>query len=161
MTDDAHRPSLQLPLMFAIAALLLSALGCLSLSNAGRADQTDPTPDVPQPELDVPTAREGYPPAIGAARTEDPAAELMSAVGAWTPSIFLDNLEAGRTSWTYHFYLPSTQSILWVTVVREAIASVVKTEAWETPPALIDHQSWQIDSAEAMTVAMETCQAVL
>lgn len=167
MNNTARRPGLNPPLIIGIVilvvvALMLCAAGYMFLNNQMQQQaQNQPTPSGPQPEFDVPTAREGYPEAVEVARAQDPGAQLTSAAGAWTPTIFRDNLDAGRTSWTYYFYLPGTNSMLWVTVVRGLVASVSNTETWDTPPALVDHQSWQVDSAQAITVGMEKCRDVL
>src|SRR5688500_10191041 len=168
MNSGARRPGLNPPLIIGIVilgvvALMLCAAGYLFLNNAMRQQQAqaDATPSGPEPEFDVPTAREGYPKAVELARAQDPGAQLTSAAGAWTPTIFRDNLDAGRTSWTYYFYLPSTNSMLWVTVVRGIVASITKTEPWDTPPQLVDHQSWQIDSAQAITTGMAECSEML
>src|SRR5262245_32017289 len=123
MNTGARRPGLNPPLLIGIVilvvvALMLCAAAYLFLNNVMRAQQNQPTPSGPQPEFDVPTAREGYPAAVEVARAQDQGAQLTSAAGAWTPTIFRDNLDVGRTGWTYYFYLPTTNSMLWVTVAR-------------------------------------------
>jgi hypothetical protein len=113
------------------------------------------------PDLAVPTAREAYPPAVELIRQEDAGAQLASAAGAWTPIIALGNLDNGRTGWTFHFYLPATERMAWVSVGRDLSTRVVKIEDWETPPGLLDDQSWQVDSPQAIAEALETCRPAL
>jgi hypothetical protein len=115
----------------------------------------------PQPSYDVPTAREAYLPAVEAIRTRDPGAQLASGVGAWTPTIDPVYLNAGRTGWTFHFYLPSSQQMATVIVDRGGQARIPEVLAWETPPDLLDDRDWQIDSSQAATLFLQTCRAAL
>jgi hypothetical protein len=131
--------------------------GYLLITTASR--QVEATP--PPPDRSVPTAREAYPPAVEAIRAEDPGALLASSAGVWTPVIDAASLGEGRTSWTFHFYLPSSNRMAWVVVARDGAARIVRADSWETPPDLLDDQGWQVDSAQAMQTALQTCQATL
>jgi hypothetical protein len=147
-----------------VAVLMLCVAGFFFVNNyiqQQQAANATPVPG-PQPEMDVPTAREAYPAAVELARAQDPGAQLTSAAGEWTPTIHRDNLNAGRTSWTYYFYMPATHEIVWVTVGRGGEdAQITNTVSWDTPPTVIDDQTWQTDSAQAMTAAMQKCQSTL
>jgi hypothetical protein len=145
-----------------IAVLMLCGAAVIYLTSRPPAEPEPPTgTPAPRPDLDVPTAREAYPAAVEVARARDAGAELASAAGAWTPNYNSDNLDAGRTGWTYHFYLPSENKMLWVVADRDAGVRVVREEDWETPPGLIDDQGWQIDSAQALALAVQTCETLL
>ncbi len=112
-------------------------------------------------DVAVPTAREAYPPAVEVIRAEDPGALLASGAGAWTPVINTANLSAGRTGWTFHFYLPASNRMAWVVVDRERTARITRIDEWETRPDLLDDQAWQVDSAQAVQIALQTCQSAL
>ncbi len=144
--------------LLVVALILLCVAGYFVLRPRGGGAQTAA---VAHPEMDVPTAREAYLPAVDVARAQDAGAELASSVGAWSPTINADNLITGRTGWTFHFYMPSSQSIAWVVVSRGGSARIARVDPWDTPPALQDDQGWQIDSGQAVAVAMETCQPTL
>jgi hypothetical protein len=146
-----------------IAVLMLCGAAVIFLTNSRQSAEPElPTSTpAPRPDLDVPTARESYPAAVEAARARDAGAELASAAGAWTPNYNLDNLDAGRTGWTYHFYLPSEKKMLWIAADQGGGIRVVREDDWDTPPGLIDDQGWQIDSAQALAVAVQNCEAVL
>lgn len=122
---------------------------------------TGPIAGEPVSDLTTPTAREAYPTAVELIREEDAGAQLASAAGAWTPVIDRTNLQDGRTGWTFHFYLPATHRMAWVTVSRDLRARISHVEAWETPPGLLDDQGWQIDSPQALQMALGTCSPVL
>jgi hypothetical protein len=159
-----RRPPILIGIVIIVVAVLLLCGAVVFYLNANRqpAEETLPTSTpAPQPDVDIPTAREAYPDAVEAARARDAGAELASAAGAWSPIIKADNLNAGRTGWTYHFYLPSERKMLWIAADRGGGVRIVQEQDWETPPQLIDDQGWQIDSAEAMALGMETCQSAL
>lgn len=109
----------------------------------------------------IPTAREAYPSAIEVARQQDTGARLVSAAGAWTPVIDRAYLSAGRTGWTFHFYLPSAGQMLSVVVDRAGSARATELLGWETPPELLDDQGWAIDSSIGITDFLGECQGVL
>ncbi len=162
-TGSAKRPNtaliLGLMLLGVIVLIVCVAGGLLIMRSMGSGQAEAPTP--PPPELDVPTAREAYPLAVEVARAEDPAAKLASGAGAWTPVITTANLQAGRTGWTFHFYLPSRQEMIWVVVGRGGGARITRRDPWVTPPSLLDDQGWQVDSGAAMTLGLQNCQPVL
>ncbi len=114
-----------------------------------------------QVSYDIPTSREAYVPAVGAVREVDLSAELASAAGAWTPVINRAQLSTGRTGWTFHFYLPTTNEMARVVVDRGGGARVVEVVPWETPPALLEDQGWQVDSSIAAATFLQTCQSTL
>jgi len=147
-----------------IAVALLLLCGALYIFTGGfgfnRPQGAAATPP-PQPDLDIPTAREAYPAAVKLIREQDPGAELASAAGAWTPNIKIDNLNTGRTGWTFHFYLPISNTFAWVTVDRGGTVHLNQTIEWQTPPTLINDQGWQIDSAEAVSTAVQSCGAAI
>jgi hypothetical protein len=162
---DGRRPNPPILIgivIIVVAVLMLCGAGVIYLINRSAAEPDPPvsTP-APQPDLDIPTARGAYPAAVEAARARDAGAELTSAAGAWTPNYRFDNLNAGRTGWTYHFYLPSERKILWITADSGGGVRIVREEDWDTPPSLIDDQGWQIDSAQALALAVQTCEPVL
>src|SRR5262245_27204143 len=110
------RPPVVIGGVILVVALLFVCVAAWFLTGGfglNGSQQAKATP-APQPDLDVPTAREAYPAAVKLIRDEDPGAVLASAVGGWTPVIKLDNLYSGRTAWTFHFYLPDTNSFVWV-----------------------------------------------
>ena len=110
---------------------------------------------------DVQTAREAYPPAVALIRQEDPAAELVSAAGAWTPNVSKGYVSAGRTGWTFHFYLPSREQMVAVIVDRNGRAYIAEKLAWTTPPQSLSDQGWTQDSPIATYAFMQKCQSAL
>jgi hypothetical protein len=107
---------------------------------------------------DVQTAREAYPPALELIRQEDPAAELVSAAGAWTPYVSQGYVGAGRTGWTFHFYLPSREQLARVVVDRSGKAYIAEKLAWNTPSQSMSDQGWTQDSPIATYAFMQRCQ---
>jgi hypothetical protein len=157
-------PPVLIGIVIIVVALLLLCGAVVFYFNSSRQSAEPEAPTgtpAPQPDLDVPTARQYYPDAVEAARARDVGAKLASAAGGWTPIIKADNLNSGRTGWTYHFYLPSEKKMLWIAVDRGGEVRTVQEQDWDTPPGLIDDQGWKIDSAEALALAMQTCQATL
>jgi hypothetical protein len=113
------------------------------------------------PDPDILTAREAYVAAVEVIRAADPGAILASAAGAWTPNVVAPNVIAGRTGWTFHFFLPATSELATVLVERGGTARIASREAWDDQPSLIDDQGWQVDSGEAVLRALEQCQVTV
>ncbi len=111
--------------------------------------------------FDVPTARDGYPTAITMARQSDPAAVLVSAAGAWTPTINPAVLNAGRTGWTYYIYLPATKQMAAIVVDRRGSARMASSQKWQTAPEVLDDNTWSIDSGGGMPAFLQKCQGDL
>src|SRR5574341_561286 len=166
MSTMQGRRALNHPVLIGIILLVVGLIAVCAIAVILFLSSQPPQPQAQAPagappDLAVPTAREAYPPAVELIRQEDAGAELASAAGAWTPVIASGNLENGRTGWTFHFYLPATNRMAWVTVGRDLSARVVKIEDWETPPALLDDQSWRVDSPQAVAEALDTCRPTL
>jgi hypothetical protein len=145
-----------------LGLLTLGALvigGLITLAGSGRRTETAGLP--PQVDFSVPTAREAYVPAVNLIRQQDPLAALASGAGAWTPVISADQLNAGRTGWTFHFYLPTLGQMATVVVDRGGVAHIVEVKPWETPPDLLQDQGWQIDSPQAISQMIAGCQDML
>lgn len=164
-TANRRRPGLNprfvIGLIIAATALLFIGAAVLIVFNPFAPAAEPLVAPMPQPDLDVPTAREAYPAAVEMARTQDAGAQLMSAAGGWTPTIKLDNLNTGRTSWTFHFYLPSSQTVIWVAVARGNSAQIAQVLPWDTPPPVLDDQGWVVDSAQAVDLALQRCRGAL
>ncbi len=111
----------------------------------------------PASDYEILTAREAYVPAVELIRQKDAGAQLASGAGAWTPIINSSYLIAGRTGWTFHFYLPATGEMATVIVDRGGSAWIAERVTWETPPDLLDDQNWQVDSAQAMDQFYQVC----
>ncbi len=111
------------------------------------------------PDFSVPTAREAYVPAVELIRQTDPGAQLASSAGAWTPAISAANLEAGRTGWTFSFFLPSTGEMATVVVDQGHAARLVGLRPWQTPPELLPDTQWRADSPQVMALLLEQCAA--
>jgi|GEM_PF-942013 len=109
----------------------------------------------------VQTAREAYVPAVEVIRAEDPGAVLASAGGVWNPVIDQVYLKAGRTGWTFHFYLPATRQMAAVVVDRGGQALIDSVQPWETPPVLLDDMRWQADSPIALQAFNQACSETL
>jgi hypothetical protein len=116
-------------------------------------------PTAPQPTVspDIPTAREAYIPAVTAIREKDGGAVLMAAMGAWTPVVNRAELGAGRTGWTFYFYLPSSAQMAAVVVNRGGGARISEVKAWGTVPDALDELNWQIDSGASINKFTEKC----
>jgi hypothetical protein len=111
---------------------------------------------------DIPTAREAYVPAVTLIRQQDAGAVLVTAAGAWTPVINRAEMEAGRTGWTFYFYLPSTGEMAAVVANRiGADPRILEVQSWLTPPDVMDDQRWEIDSGWGMSKFLPECQSVL
>lgn len=140
--------------VWALAAGAACALG------GPPTDDAAPT-STSAPETDVPTAREAYAIAHEVALGIDDEAQLASAIGAWTPTIHPANLRAGRTGWTFHFYMPSSGAMAWIVVGRGGSAKLETSEAWDSPPSLLAEQTWRLDSGDALAAAFQQCPAPL
>ncbi len=153
-------PDVQVAIAFSLT--LIAGLCCamtivvprLQLSAAPQQVQATPV----WTDTSIPTAREAYPPAVEVIRQTDPAAELASGVGAWTPIVNAVQLESGRTGWTFHFYLPTSHQMATVIVDRTNGARVAEVKPWETPPTLLSDQGWQVDSPQAVGRLLEACR---
>jgi hypothetical protein len=115
----------------------------------------------PAVSLEIPTAREAYVPAVETIRERDVGARLATGVGVWTPTIDPAELAAGRTGWTFFFYLPATGEMASVVVDQGGSTHVAEVEAWETPPDLLDDSLWEVDSSQAVSNLLATCQSFL
>jgi hypothetical protein len=108
-------------------------------------------------EAEAPTARQAYVPAVELIRETDPAAQLATAVGAWTPTVDRAALRTGRTGWTFYFYLPASQEMGQVVVNRDMEAHLIETQPWLPAPELLSDQRWRTDSPDAAAPLLETC----
>jgi hypothetical protein len=115
----------------------------------------------PTVSYDVPTAREAYPAALNLIRAQDVGALLMSAAGTWTPNINMAQLQAGRTGWTFYFYLPAKQQVASVIADTKSGARIASVQAWQTPPKVLDERSWTADSSSGMPAFLQKCQGDL
>lgn len=113
------------------------------------------------PDYSVPTAREAYVPAVELIRQTDPTAELASGAGTWTPVIDPTGLEAGRTGWTFFFFLPATGEMASVVVGQNGQARLSGISQWETPPSLMGDQQWRTDSPQVMAYLLQACGGAL
>jgi hypothetical protein len=162
--DQEQARGISRELLIAIGAgalLLIGAvivLGVLLLRAFGQQETAEPPR---QPSYDVPTAREAYVHAVQQIREYDLGAQLASGAGAWTPVIDPVYLDAGRTGWTFHFYLPASHEMATVIVDRGGSTRVAEVQPWETPPSLLDDQGWQVDSSQAIGAFLDSCQAAL
>lgn len=146
-------------LVIGLIALIAGIAALSFLFSQSRAANAPAPP--PQPAFDVQTAREAYLPAVDLIRQEDLGALLADGVGAWTPVLDPTYLGAGRTGWTFHFYLPATGQMATIIVDRGGRARITELLAWETAPALLDDQNWQVDSGQAVSLFLGNCQAAL
>lgn len=113
------------------------------------------------PDYSQPTAREAYIPAVEVIRAQYPQATLAAAAGAWTPQIDRVQLEAGRTSWTYFFFLPDRQQMATVIVDADGLARIDAIDSWPEQPSLLDDQRWNTDSPEVTIPLLERCDDLL
>lgn len=149
-----------------LAGGLLAGVVCLGLVALGVALFIFPPGGqqaARQASTDIPTAREAYAAAVGLARQEDVGALLMTAAGAWFPVIDQAQLEAGRTGWTFYFYLPASQKMLAVVVDRVATPYIASTTRWDTPPDLLPEEAWkpEYDSGIKMPAFLSKCRGDL
>jgi hypothetical protein len=149
------------PTLLVIGGLLaLMVLGGIVVVAAFLLRPTSPAP-VGSVSFDIPTAREAYPAAVAMARAEDVGAQLASAAGAWTPNIDMAELAAGRTGWTFYFYLPATKQMLAVVADRATGARIASRQPWASQPDLLDEQGWLKDSPIGMADFLQKCQGDL
>jgi hypothetical protein len=141
---------LALGLVVIITALVINRTRAQALSQAPSAAN-----------LEVPTAREAYVPAVETIRERDVGARLATGAGAWNPTIDPGELAAGRTGWTFHFYLPASGEMAAVVVDRGGSTHIAEVSEWETPPDLLDDSLWEVDSSQAVSNLLASCQSVL
>lgn len=120
-----------------------------------------PTMQLAIPDYSQPTAREAYIPAVETIREQYPLAALAEAAGTWTPEIDTVQLEAGRTSWTYFFYLPSRQQMATVIVDADGLAWIDSIDTWPEQPSLLDDQRWNTDSPIVTNALLSHCEDTL
>jgi hypothetical protein len=70
-------------------------------------------------------------------------------------------LQAGRTGWTFYFYLPAKKQLAAVIADRAGGARVAGVQPWETPPDGIDDQKWQQDSPVGISGFLDKCRGGL
>ncbi len=141
-----------------VMVLLCGLIGALASVVLFRPDPPPLAPiEEPVPNYAQPTAREAYVPAVEAARGRDAGARLMTVTGLWYPSIDTVQLGAGRTGWTYFFYLPSNREMAEVVVGENGAVRAVDTTTWMTIPALLDDARWQVDSGIALGTFQQEC----
>ena len=164
--ESEHEPfrlTLEMVLALTLGVLLIIGLligiGLLLFRGKGSGEQVAAGQSAV--DFDILTAREAYVPAVEVIRQWDAGAQLASVAGAWTPVINQAQLEAGRTGWTFHFYLPDSGQMATVVVDRGGGARVTDTQPWETPPALLSDMNWGVDSPQAISVLLDACGAVL
>jgi hypothetical protein len=151
-------PELQVAIAFGLT--LVAGLICVvALYPRLRADQSQGGQE--QSDLTIPTAREAYNAAHAMITEIDPAAQLADAVGLWSPVIDPVQFRAGRTSWTFHYYLPSTGEMAVVVVGRDNETRVASRVPWETPPDVISPGGWRIDSPEVAVQLDSLCAETL
>jgi hypothetical protein len=66
-------------------------------------------------------------------------------MGTWTPAINRAELQAGRTGWTFYFYLPSSAQLAAVAVNRGGSAQITEVKGWETLPETVNDGNWDED----------------
>jgi hypothetical protein len=155
-------PELQIGIAFGVT-LLIGFVCAMAVLPALRPEPAPIESQAAGPQADFsdPTAREAYVPAVELIRQTDPGAILASGGGAWTPDINTTQLDAGRTGWTFFFYLPDYQEMAQVVVDKGGTAHLAERQAWETPPDVIDDQRWTVDSPAAVVKLVESCSEVL
>lgn len=143
-------------LIIAGALILLVLIGGIALA---AAFIMNPAPPKPQPTVsyDIPTAREAYPAALGLIRAQDAGALLVTAEGAWTPNINMTQLGAGRTGWTFFFYLPAKGEMASVIADTKNGVRIATDKPWQTPPKVLDDRSWVADSSIGVKVFLDKC----
>ncbi len=154
-------PDMQVLAVFVLTLVVGFVCAAASLNSLGLIGGAAATPPPPPPDFEVPTAREAYVPAVEAIRAVDPLAELAAGAGVWTPFINRVQLEAGRTGWTFFFYLPNYGEMAQVVVDRGKVAHVVNRVSWQTPPSLLSDQGWLVDSPQAISRLLEVCRETL
>jgi hypothetical protein len=159
---EHSRPGLEwIALLAFLGVVALGVVVIVIALTASRSRGQAEAQAVPTVSLDIPTAREAYVPAVEAIRQRDVGAELATGSGAWTPTINPAALEAGRTGWTFYFYLPASHEMAAVVVDQGGRARIAEVDAWETPPELLDDSLWEVDSPQAVSDLLASCQSVL
>jgi hypothetical protein len=159
---ERSRPGLETIALLAFLGVVVLGLLVIGIALiASRARSQAQTQAPAAVSLDVPTAREAYVPAVETIRERDVGAQLASGTGAWTPTIDPAQLESGRTGWTYYFYLPASGEMASVIVDRGGSVHIGDVETWETPPELLDDSLWEVDSPQAVSNLLASCQTVL
>ncbi|NDJ51563.1 MAG: hypothetical protein GYB68_00590 [Chloroflexi bacterium] len=148
-----------------LGGLLVIALFVIAGILVARARQAAVTPppieQTPRVSFDILTAREAYPEALEIARQVEAGAQLVSAASAWTPVINLEQLRAGRSGWTFHFYLPSRAELATVVVDLGGEVSMVETQLWDSLPLLIEDDGWALDSSQVMPRFFDQCGSLV
>jgi len=154
-------PELQIGIAFGVT--LLAGFVCAMVALPLLRPEPAPPPTVAQPQADFeePTAREAYVPAVELVRQIDPGAMLASSAGIWSAHVNAVQLDAGRTGWTFFFFLPDTTEMARVVVDRGGVARLVDQQPWETPPDVLEDQRWMVDSPAAIEKLLETCGEVV
>ena len=149
-------PEIQIVIAFA-ATLIVGFICGMSFLPRFRPPAEVPATATPVVDTSVPTAREAYEVALALAQESDAQAAIMSGAGLWTPVIDSNLLAAGRTGWTFYFFLPQRGEMATVVVDRGGSARMAETQPWDTPPQLVGVERWRTDSPEAMTRVFAQC----
>lgn len=154
-------PELQVGIAFGVT--LLAGFVCAMVLLPLLRPTPAPPPVAAQPQADFadPTAREAYVPAVEMIREIDPGATLSSGGGVWSANLNTVQLDAGRTGWTFFFYLPDTGEMARVVVDRGSVARLVDRQPWETPPDVLEDQRWMVDSPAAVGKLLEGCTEIV
>jgi len=154
-------PELQVGIAFGMT--LLAGFVCAMVVLPLLRPKPTPPPVVAAPQADFaePTAREAYVPAVELIRQTDPGATLSSGAGVWSAHLNTVQLDAGRTGWTFFFFLPDTGEMARVVVDRDGVARLADRQPWETPPDVLEDQRWMVDSPAAVVKLLESCAEVV
>jgi hypothetical protein len=153
---EEKKPSGDPTLLIVGGLAVLVVLGGVALGAAFMLRPQTPTV-VPTVSYDIPTAREAYPAAINLIRGQDVGALLVSAEGAWTPNINMTQLAAGRTGWTFYFYLPAKEQMASVIADTKSGVRIATARPWQTAPKVLDDRSWVADSSIGMNLFLQKC----
>lgn len=163
--EDSESDGLTPQQLLIIAAIAIGVLITAIVFVAGTVflsrNSRQPTAPAETVNVAIPTAREAYVPAVEAIRAVDLGAQLASASGSWNPVVSQVHLAAGRTGWTFHFFLPASSEMARVVVDQGGATRVAEILPWETPPQLLDDQSWELDSSAAMAAFIDACGGAL
>lgn len=154
-------PELQVGIAFGVSLLAGFVCAMIVLPLLRPSSVSPPAVSQPQPDFAEPTAREAYVPAVELIRQTDPGAVLTSGAGVWSAYVNTVQMDAGRTGWTFFFYLPGAQEMARVVVDRENVARLEARQSWETPPDVLEDQRWMVDSPSAVAKLQETCGEVI
>jgi hypothetical protein len=155
-------PELQVGIAFGVTLLagFVCAMIVLPLLRPTQAPSTGAAPP-PQANFSDPTAREAYVPAVELIRQTDPGAVLTSGAGIWSAQVNTVQLNAGRTGWTFFFYLPETKEMARVVVDNGGVVRLADQQPWKTPPDVLEDQRWMVDSPAAVLKLVENCGEVI